>query len=134
MTAERQQEPRPRRPGLGSQVGRFAAIGIASTAAYLGLYSLVRSFEPAALTNAAALFVTTIGNTAANRRLTYVASGQLRYALVGGTGGGAGGGPGGNSSTAWDVGAWVISIGKVVDYGGSSGAMYDLSGVATTGS
>jgi 4-amino-4-deoxy-L-arabinose transferase-like glycosyltransferase len=61
----------------------------------------------------------------------YVASGQLRYVLVDGNGGG---GPGGNSSTASDVSAWVTSVGKVVDYGGSSGTLYDLSGVATTGS
>jgi 4-amino-4-deoxy-L-arabinose transferase-like glycosyltransferase len=61
----------------------------------------------------------------------YVASGQLRYVLVEGDGGG---GPGGNSSTASAVSAWVTSVGKVVDYGGSSGTLYDLSGVATNGS
>jgi 4-amino-4-deoxy-L-arabinose transferase-like glycosyltransferase len=61
----------------------------------------------------------------------YVASGQLRYVLVDGNGGG---GPGGNSSTASAVTAWVTSVGKVVDYGGSSGTLYDLSGVAGTGS
>ncbi|HLY13556.1 MAG TPA: glycosyltransferase family 39 protein [Candidatus Limnocylindrales bacterium] len=64
----------------------------------------------------------------------YVASGQLRYVLVGGNGGGGAGGPGGNSSTASAVTAWVTSFGKVVDYGGSSGTLYDLSGAATTGS
>ena len=66
----------------------------------------------------------------------YVASGQLRYVLVGGNGGqggGLGGGLGG-SSTASAVSQWVASVGKVVDYGGSSGTLYDLSGVATTGS
>jgi 4-amino-4-deoxy-L-arabinose transferase-like glycosyltransferase len=62
-----------------------------------------------------------------------VASGRLRYVLVGG-GGGGGGGPGGDSSTASAVAAWVTSVGKVVDYGGSSGTLYDVSGVATTGS
>ena len=61
----------------------------------------------------------------------YIASGQLRFVLVGSTGGGPGGG---NSSTASAVSAWVTSVGKVVDYGGSSGTLYDLSGVATTGS
>ncbi|MGH2465611.1 MAG: glycosyl transferase family 39, partial [Candidatus Limnocylindrales bacterium] len=60
----------------------------------------------------------------------YVSSGQLRYVLVGG----GGGGPGGISSTASAVSAWVSSVGKVVDYGGSSGTLYDLSGVATSGS
>ena len=57
--------------GLGGQVGRFAAIGVISTIAYVGLYSLARAFEPAALANAAALIATTVGNTAANRRLTF---------------------------------------------------------------
>ena len=65
-----------KRLGLGSQVGRFAAIGLVSTAAYLGLYSLVRSFEPAALSNAVALIATTVGNTAANRRLTFGVRGR----------------------------------------------------------
>jgi glycosyltransferase involved in cell wall biosynthesis len=65
-----------RRLGIGSQVGRFAAIGLVSTAAYLGLYSLVRTFEPAALSNAVALIATTVGNTAANRRLTFGVRGR----------------------------------------------------------
>jgi len=59
------------RPGLGGQVGRFAAIGAVSTLAYVALYSLVRTIEPAALANAVALIATTVGNTAANRRLTF---------------------------------------------------------------
>jgi 4-amino-4-deoxy-L-arabinose transferase-like glycosyltransferase len=63
----------------------------------------------------------------------YVASGQLRYVLVGGNGGGAGAGPGGGESTASAVTAWITSVGKVVDDGGSSGTLYDLSGVATSG-
>jgi 4-amino-4-deoxy-L-arabinose transferase-like glycosyltransferase len=61
----------------------------------------------------------------------YVASGQLRYVLVGG--GGGFGGPGGSSSTTSEINAWVASVGTVVDYGGSGGTLYDLSGV-TTGS
>jgi putative flippase GtrA len=63
--------PSERPVGLGSQVGRFAAIGVLSTIAYVGLYSVARAFEPAALANAAALIATTVGNTAANRRLTF---------------------------------------------------------------
>ncbi len=62
----------------------------------------------------------------------YVASGQLRFVLVGGTGGGGAGLGGDSTSSA--VSQWVESVGKVVDYGGSSGTLYDLSGVATTGS
>jgi putative flippase GtrA len=68
--------PSVRWPGLGSQVGRFAAIGVVSTIAYVGLYSLVRSFEPAALANALALVTTTVANTAANRRLTFGVRGR----------------------------------------------------------
>ena len=65
-----------RRPGLAGQVSRFAAIGVISTIAYVGLYSLARAFEPAALANAAALITTTVGNTAANRRLTFGVRGR----------------------------------------------------------
>ena len=75
-----------RRPGLGGQVGRFATIGVISTIAYVGLYSLARAFEPAALANAAALVATTLGNTAANRRLTFGIRGRtdlLRDHLAG---------------------------------------------------
>jgi 4-amino-4-deoxy-L-arabinose transferase-like glycosyltransferase len=61
-----------------------------------------------------------------------VASGKLRFVLVGSGGqGGPGGGPGGGSS---EVDAWVTSVGTVVDYGGSAGTLYDLSVAATTGS
>jgi putative flippase GtrA len=67
-------------PQLGGQVGRFAAIGVVSTLAYIALYSLIRSVEPASLANAVALIVTTVGNTAANRRLTFRVRG--RSALV----------------------------------------------------
>jgi putative flippase GtrA len=56
---------------LGRQVGRFAAIGVISTLAYLALYSLLRTVEAAPLANALALIATTVGNTAANRRLTF---------------------------------------------------------------
>ncbi len=73
-------------PGLGGQIGRFAAIGVVSTIAYVVLYSLIRSAEPAAVANAAALIATTIGNTAANRRLTFAVRGRadlLRDHLAG---------------------------------------------------
>jgi putative flippase GtrA len=66
----------PARRGLGSQVGRFAAVGVVSTLAYVALYSLVRAFEPAPLANALALITTTVGNTAANRRLTFGVRGR----------------------------------------------------------
>jgi putative flippase GtrA len=73
-------------PSLAGQAGRFAAIGVISTIAYVGLYSLARSFEPAAIANAAALITTTVGNTAANRRLTFGIRGRadlLRHHLAG---------------------------------------------------
>jgi len=76
----------PARPGLAGQIGRFAAIGAVSTLAYVALYSLVRTFEPAPLANALALVTTTVGNTAANRRLTFGVRGRadlLRDHLAG---------------------------------------------------
>ena len=74
------------RPGLSGQVGRFAAIGAISTLAYVALYSLVRTVEPAPLANALALITTTLGNTAANRRLTFGVRGRadlVRHHLAG---------------------------------------------------
>ena len=49
----------------------FAAIGVASTAAYVALFALLRPFVSAELANVAALVATAIGNTAANRRFTF---------------------------------------------------------------
>jgi len=53
------------------QVGTFAAIGVVSTLAYVALYALLRSFVSAGAANVIALVATAIGNTAANRRLTF---------------------------------------------------------------
>jgi putative flippase GtrA len=61
---------------LARQVATFALIGVGSTAAYIGLYAALRSVAPAGVANAAALVVTTIGNTAANRRLTFGVRGR----------------------------------------------------------
>jgi putative flippase GtrA len=59
-------------PGeLGREVVSFAAIGIVSTAAYAVLYLLLRTIVGATAANAGALVITAIGNTAANRRLTF---------------------------------------------------------------
>ena len=63
----------------------------------------------------------------------YVASGELRYVLIsggGGMGGGAGGAGGGDASAS-SISAWVASVGTVVDYGGSTGTLYDLLGATT---
>jgi putative flippase GtrA len=54
---------------------RFAAIGVVSTLAYTLLYVLFRMALPAQAANALALLVTAIGNTAANRRLTFAIRG-----------------------------------------------------------
>ncbi|MFF5175631.1 glycosyltransferase [Micromonospora sp. NPDC000089] len=57
--------------GLGRQLVRFAAIGVASTLAYLLLYALLRTVVPAQPANLVALLVTAVGNTALNRRVTF---------------------------------------------------------------
>ena len=62
--------------GLAWQLPRFAAIGVASTLAYLVLYLLFRGFMPAQAANLAALLLTAVGNTAANRRVTFGVRGR----------------------------------------------------------
>jgi hypothetical protein len=56
-----------------------------------------------------------------------VASGQIRFVIVGGRGGG----PGGGNSTISAIDAWVQANGTVVS--SVSSTLYDLSGVAATG-
>jgi putative flippase GtrA len=56
---------------LVSQLGRFGAIGVASTAAYLVLFVLLRGMLGAQGANLVALLLTAVANTAANRRLTF---------------------------------------------------------------
>jgi putative flippase GtrA len=58
------------------QAVTFGAIGIVSTLAYVALYAALRPFLDAAPANALALLVTAVGNTAANRRLTFARSGR----------------------------------------------------------
>jgi putative flippase GtrA len=73
-------------PSFGRQVARFAAIGVASTLAYAALFVLLRSAMPSQLASALALLVTAIGNTAANRRLTFAirgTSGAVRHQVQG---------------------------------------------------
>ncbi len=57
--------------GFTTQVLRFAAVGVASTLAYLVLYLMLRLAVPAQAANAVALLVTAVANTAANRRYTF---------------------------------------------------------------
>ncbi len=72
--------------GFGSQVARFALIGIVSTLAYALLYLLARGALSAQPANALALLVTAVANTAANRRLTFAVRGSsqvVRHQLQG---------------------------------------------------
>ena len=57
--------------GLIGQLVRFSAVGLVSTVAYLAFFLLLRQDLPAQAANALSLFVTTIGNTAMNRRFTF---------------------------------------------------------------
>lgn len=61
---------------LVRQLVSFGTIGAASTLAYVALYAAMRQATPPALANAAALLITAIGNTAANRRLTFAVRGS----------------------------------------------------------
>ncbi len=68
----RNPDPVPGVPtGLPGQVVRFAAIGVASTLAYALLFLLLRDPFGAYAANLLALVITAVGNTAANRRLTF---------------------------------------------------------------
>ncbi|MBW4717010.1 bifunctional glycosyltransferase family 2/GtrA family protein [Saccharothrix obliqua] len=57
--------------GLFRQLVRFAAVGVASTLAYLLLFVVLRGGLGAQGANLVALLVTAIANTAANRRFTF---------------------------------------------------------------
>jgi cellulose synthase/poly-beta-1,6-N-acetylglucosamine synthase-like glycosyltransferase len=61
--------------GMLAQLLRFAAVGVASTLAYFVLYLLLRPFG-AQGANLAALLITAVANTAANRRFTFGISGR----------------------------------------------------------
>ena len=67
-------------PGLMRQLVRFAGVGVVSTLAYLLLYVLLRGDTSAQTANLLALLITAIGNTAANRRLTFGVRGSARVA------------------------------------------------------
>jgi putative flippase GtrA len=65
---------------LFRQVVRFGAIGVASTAAYLLLFMLLHPIIGAQVANFAALLLTAIANTAANRRFTFGVAGGAKAA------------------------------------------------------
>jgi putative flippase GtrA len=57
--------------GLARQLVRFAGVGLLSTLAYLVLFLGLRGFVGAQPANLAALLLTALANTAANRRFTF---------------------------------------------------------------
>ncbi len=72
--------------GLTGQLLRFAAVGVASTLAYLALYALLRAPAGPQWANLLALLITAVANTAANRRLTFRVHGNdgaVRHHLQG---------------------------------------------------
>jgi putative flippase GtrA len=72
--------PGDRRRRLAGQLGRFLAIGLASTVAYAVLYLLLRTIMVAQAANAISLLATAMANTAANRRLTFGIRGRAHAA------------------------------------------------------
>jgi putative flippase GtrA len=68
------------RMGGGQRLARFMAVGVASTAAYLLIYVLLRRGLAAQPANAISLLVTAVANTAVNRRVTFGISGR-RHAV-----------------------------------------------------
>ncbi|KAB1922314.1 glycosyltransferase family 2 protein [Micromonospora noduli] len=62
--------------GLPRQLVRFAAVGVASTLAYLVLFVATRGALGVQPANLLALLLTAVANTAANRRLTFGISGR----------------------------------------------------------
>jgi glycosyltransferase involved in cell wall biosynthesis/putative flippase GtrA len=72
--------------GFTGQVITFAAIGVLSTLAYVGLFVGFRTVTSAQTANLLALISTAVANTAANRRLTFGlagTSGAIRHQLQG---------------------------------------------------
>jgi putative flippase GtrA len=66
---------------LAWQLPRFGAIGIASTVAYVIFYLALRSFLSPLAANLVSLLVTAVGNTAANRRVTFGIRGRTGIAV-----------------------------------------------------
>jgi putative flippase GtrA len=64
--------------GLTGQLLRFAAVGVASTVAYLAIYAALRTGVSPQCANFLALLITALANTAANRRLTFGVRGPDR--------------------------------------------------------
>lgn len=65
----------PRPPSFFGQVVRFGVVGVLSTVAYALLYLVLQAAVPAQIANFAALLITAVANTWANRRFTFGVSG-----------------------------------------------------------
>jgi putative flippase GtrA len=65
---------------LIGQLARFVVIGVASTAAYVLLYLLLRTVLATQPANAVSLLLTAVANTAANRRFTFGIHGRTHAA------------------------------------------------------
>src|SRR3954463_8006584 len=68
-------------PGMVAQLLRFAVIGVLSTLAYTLLFLLLHPALGAQIANFAALLLTAIANTAANRRITFGIRGSTGIAV-----------------------------------------------------
>jgi len=76
----------PRTPGeargpLFSQLVYFTVVGTVFTLAYVGLYAMLRTVCGPQLANGISLVMTTVADTAANRRFTFGVRG-MRHALL----------------------------------------------------
>lgn len=71
LPASSRADEQTRRGSLFGQLVRFAAIGAASTLAYLLIFLFCRGFMDPQLANFLALLVTAVANTGANRRFTF---------------------------------------------------------------
>jgi len=74
------------RGALSAQVSLFVLVGVASTLAYGLIYVLLRGLLDPMAANATALVLTTLANTAANRRLTFGVKGPegaMRHQIQG---------------------------------------------------
>ena len=85
VPALRSPELRPAAAGpaqrrLAGQLARFILVGVASTAAYVLLYLLLRGVLPAQAANAISLLLTAVANTAVNRRVTFGIRGRQHAA------------------------------------------------------
>ena len=76
----RSAEAGPGQRRLTGQLARFILVGVASTAAYVLLYLLLRGVLPAQAANAISLLLTAVANTAVNRRVTFGIRGRQHAA------------------------------------------------------